>query len=708
MPFIPRKRPRESQEESDRAHQKIDRNAFLKRCPLFQSLKDWEIKGISKLARLVEIKKDEFVFHQGDDGNFFHVVVSGRFEAFTGDGATKLILAYLKQGSHFGEMSLISGKPHSASVRARSDSLVLEIGKTDFERIVQNNAAVSLEISRVLSKRLKAGNETGKSGTLKIFRSDVVAIQSLRHQQDQVAFSINLAASLRQETKMNVILIDMSLNGRVVADNLRISAKLPEKFFENFGTDLEQILSKHIINHDSGIQILNLASEESDKYTPEFVTHLINHLAIDNRFIVFDLPEEMDLAAKKIVSHSDFVFLVGDDHVETIVEMQSLIENLNRELAGPDKKVKIAMIETMLGTTPSLQKRAELFGSKDCFCMPRLGMFGEMPSNENAIMVISDPNSAYARTVKRIARKISNNLVGLALGSGAALGFAHVGVLKVLERENIPIDYISGSSMGGLVASLYSIGWSPEYIEEITGKMGIMKWLSLADFSLLPWRGLIIGKRIMKFLGQYLKDTTFEKTKIPLILVAANIHDRIVRVIKSGSISDALRASIAIPGIFQPVRINGEILIDGGVLDPLPISCLIEEGVDKIIAIDVLPTPADIAEKKRHDERINRMRKAIIAKKNIFIRCVWAIRERMKRAMIPNSIDIIVNSMQAMEHEIAETVAADADVVIRPSIPHIGWAEFHRSKELIRLGEEAAEAAIDELRAIVDQQVHNT
>ncbi len=707
MPFIPRRRPRDPQADQDRTHQKLDRNQFIKRCPLFQSLKDSEIKGISKLARLVEIKKDEFLFHQGDAGNFFHVVVSGRFEAFTGNGEAKVILAYLKQGSHCGEMSLISGKPHSASVRARSDSLVLEIAKMDFQQIVQTNAAVSLEISRVLSKRLKAGNEPAKSGELKLFRSDVVAIQSLRRQQDQVAFSINLAASLKQETKMNVILIDMSLSGRVVADNLRISAQLPHKFFENFGADLEQILAKHIINHESGIQILNLASEESDKYTPEFVTHLINHLAIDNRFVVFDLPEEMDLAAKKIVSHSDFVFLVGDDRAATIVEVQELIKNLNKELAGPDKKIKIVMVETMLGTKPSLDKRAEYFGSKDCFCMPRLGMFGEVPSREDAIMVISDPNSVYSRTVNRIARKISNNLVGLALGSGAALGFAHVGVLKVLERENIPIDYISGSSMGGLIASLYAIGWSPEYIEEITGKMGIMKWISLADFSLLPWRGLIVGNRIMKFLRQYLKDTTFEQTKIPLILVAANIHDRIVRVIKSGSISDALRASIAIPGIFQPVRMNGEILIDGGVLDPLPISCLIEEGVDKIIAIDVLPTPADIAEKKRHDDRIDRMRKAIVTKKNIFIRCMWAIRERAKRAVIPNSIDIIVNSMQAMEHEIACTVAADADVVIRPSIPHIGWVEFHRSKELIRLGEEAAEAAIDELRAIVNQQVTN-
>jgi len=189
-----------------------------------------------------------------------------------------------------------------------------------------------------------------------------------------------------------------------------------------------------------------------------------------------------------------------------------------------------------------------------------------------------------------------------------------------------------------------------------------------------------------------------------LIIVGANINDRRVRSIRSGPIVDALRASIAIPGIIRPYKIDGEMLIDGGILDPLPIRPLQEAGVDKIIAVDVLPTPADIRERRRFLQLLEQTRDSMVAKKNFMSRGAYWVRKRIIKSFDSFFIDIVVSSVQAMEHEIANATAADADVLIRPSVPQIHWAEFHRAKELIIKGEEAAQAMVPELHALVKQQ----
>lgn len=690
----PRKRKQKSEHSQ---HKKIDKTLFLRRCSLFSTLSDWEIRSISKLTRLVEFKKDEYVFKTGEEGKAFYLVISGSFEAYLGPHEKKEVLAYLTQGSHFGEMSLISGDPHSASVIAKTDSLVLEIAKDKFKQITQNNASIALEISRVLSKRLKAEN-LREPLKRKLLRSDIISVRSIRKSSDPAAFSVNLAASLVRETRQKVILIDMSPTGREVSDALHLSSQLPKKFFQNYGENINQILSEHLIHHESGFQVLNLASPKAGFYSVDFIIHLMNRLAVDYRFLVIDLPNQTDNAAIRLMHQSDYILLSTDNNLSSVTEVQDIIKSLDQNISAPNKKVKVVMHETVLGFTPTEAAFLEYFKQKDCFLIPK-------HNNTTGILaVLDDPDSDFARTVRRIARKLSNNLIGVALGSGAALGFAHVGVLKVLQRENIPIDYISGSSMGALVASYAAAGFSVERMMDIIEELNLWKLASLADIDIFPLRGLIVGKRLVKFFEKHLKDLQFENTKIPLIIVGTDVHNRIVRVMNSGSIVKALRASIAIPGIFHPTTVDGNVLTDGGVLDPLPIKPLIDSGVDKIIAVDVLPTPKDITEQNRFRQKLVYKREALITEKNIFVKMGYGIQKKITSALTPNFIDIVVNSMQAMEHEIAEAVADDADVLIRPSMPHISWVEFHRAKELVQKGEEAAELMIDDLKSLVAQQ----
>lgn len=698
-----RRRPtRQNPDPAAETHQKIDRIHFLKRCALFANLSDWELQSIARLTRLVEVKRDEVISKAGEPASSFYIVISGKFEVFAGEGSRRQVLAYLKQGSFFGEMSLIADQPHSATVAARSDSLVLEISKENFKRVVENNAAVSMEISRVLSRRLKEENERAQGGGRRLLRTDIIGVQSTHREPEQSSFCVNLAVSLKMETNQSVCLVDMSPTGRAIADRLQITPQLPRKYFTDLGEDLERTLEEHIVVHETGVKILNLASREPDAYHPDFMMHLMNRLSVDFRFIVVDLPEIADDAVMKIISHAEHLFIVTTNQMHAASELREIITEFEKTAGMAPDKIKIVLSEQLMGFRLTAEARRDLLVDKECYLLPQSGFSNE--DHQAKIAVISDPDSAYARQVRHLARKVSNNLVGLALGSGAALGFSHIGVLKVLEREKIPIDYIAGSSMGALIASFYAIGKTSLEMEEIAASMTPVRLAALADISFFPIKGLIKGQRIARYLDRELKGMTFEETRTPLIIVGANIQDRRVRTIRSGPIVDALRASIAIPGIIRPVKIDGETLIDGGILDPLPIRPLQEAGVDKIIAVDVLPTPSDIRERRRFLQLLEQTRDSMVAKKNPFARAAYWTRKRIKQSFESFFIDVVVSSVQAMEHEIANAMATEADLLIRPSVPQIHWAEFHRAKELIIKGEEAAQAMVPELHALVKQQ----
>ena len=687
-------------------HQKIDRIHVLRRCLLFKSLSGWELSSISKLTRIVEFKKDEVVYRMGDPASSFYIVISGRFEAYLLlPTKQKQTLAYLKQGAYFGEMSLLSPEEiHTATLQALSDSLVLEISKDDFKKIIESNAAVSLEISRVLNARLKA-QTVQTPPALHLLRSDILAVYSAHRRTGQTSFSINLAASLRHETGQKTVLVDMSPTGNVIRSRLKMGEKTELAAFQDLERGAESTLASHLVAHDSGIEVLDLASGSTptSERLGELATHLLNRLSVDFRFIVVDLPNEIDETIAAIFTQADHLFFVTDNNMSNVSEVQRILSELEKSIGPVGDKAKIVINESLLGFSPTRAAKEELFGKKDCFFLPTPDKTPE-EGTEGGLVVLERPDLEYSKVVRLIARKISKNLIGLALGSGAALGFAHIGVLKVLERERIPVDCISGSSMGALIAACYAIGKSAAELEELSLRITALNLISKIDAAIFPIRGFIKGRRLERYFASLFKDLTFEETKIPLIVCAMSLDSRKEVLINSGLISQAVRASIAIPGIFYPLIVNRDTLVDGGIIDPLPIRPLADMGANKIIAVDVLPTPADVMEKRRHFEEIERRMDAKIKNRSLFIRGLYRFRKSWKAFFVPNVVDIIVNSMQTMEHEIAETMAADADILIRPSMPLSNWTEFHKAREIIRQGERAAESRLDELKTLVKQQ----
>jgi NTE family protein len=262
--------------------------------------------------------------------------------------------------------------------------------------------------------------------------------------------------------------------------------------------------------------------------------------------------------------------------------------------------------------------------------------------------------------------------VGLALSGGAARGLAHVGVLRILQKEGIPIDMIAGTSSGAVAGAAYA--WSLD-TARITREVLDGRWRKTAPYldPTFPTNGLIKGKKLRDLFADYLGgNTRFEDLKIPFACVATDIDTGEEVVIDRGLVADALRATISVPGIFRVVKYEGRYLVDGGLTTPVPVHVVRDMGADFVIAVNVNP---DVA---------NRMSQAS--------------RQRAAARRVPNIIQVILQSFYITTYALARSALEDADIVIEPDLGNIGAGEFRRVRELIARGRLAAQRAIPKIK----------
>jgi NTE family protein len=185
-------------------------------------------------------------------------------------------------------------------------------------------------------------------------------------------------------------------------------------------------------------------------------------------------------------------------------------------------------------------------------------------------------------------RLLNSRRLGLALSGGGARGLAHIGVLRVLDEEGIPISALSGSSMGGLVAAAYATGVSPPQLEAEARRMSSLRELA-GLVEIIPWRGFLLDHiRVERFLRERLQlDCDFSEVKIPLAVTAVALHGNKLSILTEGSVLQAVRATTAVPGLFAPVRKDGERFVDGGILNNLPVDLLPGLGAQALVAVDV-------------------------------------------------------------------------------------------------------------------------
>lgn len=252
--------------------------------------------------------------------------------------------------------------------------------------------------------------------------------------------------------------------------------------------------------------------------------------------------------------------------------------------------------------------------------------------------------------------------IGLALSGGAARGFAHLGVLKVLVENDIPIDCISGTSAGAIAGAAFASGLTVAEITQI-GKQ--MTWFRMTGFSFSP-KGLLSNASMGAFFRQNFPFDKFEDLPIPFAAVACDLETGKEVVLKeSGDLITAVRASCAIPGVFVPVECDGQTLIDGGVVAAVPTKAVRKLGAEIVIAVDVLASGATY----------------------------WGSPSTLLGVFFQSAMMLLRAASKAHHYR--------ADVVIIPQIAHLRPDEISKMDEFIRAGEEAALEKIDEIKALI-------
>ena len=284
-----------------------------------------------------------------------------------------------------------------------------------------------------------------------------------------------------------------------------------------------------------------------------------------------------------------------------------------------------------------------------------------VPPPVKPVLPVTESSPPEAPTTPPPPKKIPK--LGLALGGGAARGFAHIGVLQVLEEEGIKPSLVVGTSAGSVVASFYASGKTGQQLQWLADTMDETQFTDWANpFS---GRGILRGEALGKYINSQLNGMKIEDMKLPLGIVATDLRTGDGILFRRGDVATAVRASSAVPSVFEPVQIAGKDYVDGGLVSPVPVRYARQMGADLVLAVDISSRPED--------------------------------------AKTTDMLKVLLQTFSIMGKSISQLELAQADVVVRPALPEIGSTEFSARKKSIEAGRAAMKQAMPQLRALLAQ-----
>ncbi|ABB73472.1 NTE family protein [Nitrosospira multiformis ATCC 25196] len=280
--------------------------------------------------------------------------------------------------------------------------------------------------------------------------------------------------------------------------------------------------------------------------------------------------------------------------------------------------------------------------------------------------------------------------VGLVLGSGSARGWAHIGVIRALEQAGVRPDLVCGTSIGSLVGAVYAAGELDRFEQWVLG-LGVREVIAYIDISL--GSGLLKGERLMSFFRDKFPDRPVQDLALPFAAVATSLHTGAEVWLREGSTLEAVRASIALPGLFSPVLCEGSVLVDGGLVNPVPVSLARAMGADVVIAVDLSfdmlgrhlraepPPDASAGDVMDWIRKLQESLGALLPAHSAEI------------PKMPSMLDVLASSINIMQVRINRSRMAGEppDLIIAPRLAHLGLLDFHRAREAIEEGKQAVE-----------------
>jgi NTE family protein len=563
---------------------------------------------------------DSILLAEGDGPSLMYAILDGSADILIRDRSGKLHrIASVGTGDTVGEMSLLTGDPISATVRATSEISVAVLTEIELQRILEDYPVLYRNLGALLSGRLAESNR-------RTLRERAGVVTTLVTQRAPALLGYALAGSVAWHTRKPTVYV-------------RVASSEPPGLLARLGRRIDS----------------------NDDLQP---------------------PERPDDGAKVLLASTERAF-GAEQRGQTIQRLQEIYDHVLIEYvdhAPPEAGGRTIRLISPSETTPRLTP-----GERWNAIQAWNNAGRQHGADAGGVLRVPEMTTADADALAGgwlpyttpagaalgwAARDLTKLKVGLALGAGSIRGYAHVGVLRVLERIGLPIDCLAGTSIGAAVASTYALGHGPDRLAEVLDDVGSSAFrLTLPRSSVLSMSGVRDG--VQRIGG----NARFEDLTRPLGVVAADIVTGREIVFTRGLLWPAVLASMAIPGIYPSQRIGEHVLVDGGVLNPVPSSVAASLGADMVIAVKLAT---------RDDADPLELESGMIEGKSISV------------------VQAIMRSIEMMQGKIVTNTANAATILIEPNFGESGgWGlrSFKQGRRLIDAGEASAEAALPRLEA---------
>jgi NTE family protein len=536
------------------------------------------------------------------------------------------VVAYFGPGECFGEMALLTGAPRSATVVVVLDCRLLVLDGRAFSHLLRSEPRLYQELAAILSRRVFSTSRGEGSRR----RNEVVLIHDARPWAAREALLRTLVGSLERELGREIAIVTVVRSASNRLGLRRSRSDLVLACDERKPAAVRDALAAQLAKQGTTVPLSLVVA--GDGLTDSL--HELERLA--DTVVVFGEPPRRDDAASE-----------------------------------PHRRI-VVHDRTLASTAASA-----------------------VSSAGNILLPAVEP--WRSRAVGSLARVLTRRSVGLALGSGAAYGLSHIGVLKVLDDAGVPLDFIAGASIGAIVGAAYALGLSPQEIHEAIMRAGnraalLKMWRSLVRMAMdvnLVSAGMFSGSEFLSFLGALglMRDSRFADLVRPFRAVATDIQTGARVDICDGAVGDAVRASVSAPWVFSPHRIGDHVLIDGGMVDPVPSETVRAMGADLVIAVNVVPA-LDPRTPNPLDAMLHRLD--------------WLnpLAYLSARPHLPNSFDVVAKTLLIMQHELGKARASEADVLINPQLGQFWLLEFWSAAAMIEKGAESAREALPKIQAL--------
>lgn len=561
--------------------------SFLRQVPVLAELSDELLSQLAEEAGEVRVPAGEWLLREGDRAESLYVVRSGRLEVIS-EGPPETLIRGLRRGEVLGELALLQAGVRTASVRARRDSDLLELGRERFEALIRDVPAFAVGLTRAMGAQLAASHTPASAAT----PPQTIAVLALDPGAPALETARWLVASLREHGSVAEL------------------GPQPEHTYREM------------------VSALDRAEAESDR-----VVLMAGPEAGREDWTDFRL-READLVIAVSAGAPDRSW-IGRPEALWGCELIAVGRSVAPEVIDALRPREVQVIPTAV----------------------------ELP-----------------RRMEATARRLSGRALGVVLSGGGARAFAHLGVMEELHAAGYVVDRIGGVSLGSIVAAGVALGHEPDVLGELFNR-GFVETNPTGDYT-LPMFSLIRGHRTRGLLKELMGDHLIEELPIRFFCLSCDLIARAPVIHRTGSLSDAVYASLSIPGVFPPVaRGDGRLLVDGGVLDNLPAETMARTSEGPVIAVDVSGRMGGFKRPARPGiARLSRPVRRFLTGSDV---------------ELPRLGETVVRTVTVGSIDTADAARRHADLVIQPAVEGIGLLDWRQLDRVRELGREAGRAALE-------------